>query len=89
MKKALPDPTVEPELSLEVNLPSGMESFSVRWLGTWFKCSAQHWINLVESGAIRAIDLRSPGSSKSMIRIPRAELVKYLATQDAADIRLR
>lgn len=83
------DPSVQPELSLDLNLPSGMESFTVRFLATWFKSSPQHWINLVETGAIKAVDLRSPGASKSMIRIPRAELVRFLTAQNAADSLLQ
>jgi hypothetical protein len=75
MKKPLPP---DPEFDFANNLPAGMETFSVRWLGTWFKTSAQHWINLVESGAITAVDLRSPGTSKSLMRIPRAALIAYL-----------
>jgi len=87
MKK--PDPTVQPELEFDLRLPSGMESFAVRFLAAWFHSSPQHWINLVEDGAIKAVDLRTPGASKSMIRIPRAELVKFLNAQDAKDAALK
>lgn len=68
------------EFDFEHNLPAGMESFSVRFLAAWFHTSHQHWINLIEQGSIRAADLRSPGASKSMLRIPRAELTRYLNT---------
>lgn len=66
------------ELDFESHLPGGMESFSVRFLAGWFRTSHRHWINLVESGEIKAADLRGNGASKSMIRIPRAELVRFL-----------
>lgn len=84
-----PDPTVQPELEFDLRLPSGMESFTVRFLSSWFRTSPQHWINLVEKGYIKAVDLRSPGSSKSMIRIPRAELETFLKSQMAADTLLK
>lgn len=69
---------LQPELDFENHLPSGMESFSVRFLAGWFHTSHRHWINLVEAGEIKAADLRGAQASKSMIRIPRAELVRFL-----------
>lgn len=74
---AAPD-ALQPELDFESCLPSGMESFSVRFLSGWFRTSPRHWINLVESGELHAADLRGAQASKSMIRIPRAELVRFL-----------
>lgn len=74
-RAASPD---EPEFDFGTHLPAGMESFTVRFLALWFRTSPQHWINLVEQGALKAVDLRSPGASKSLMRIPRAELVAYL-----------
>lgn len=84
-----PDPTVQPELEFDLRLPSGMESFTVRFLASWFRTSSQHWIKLVENGHLKAVDLRTPGSSKSMIRIPRAELEAFLKSKQAADILLK
>jgi hypothetical protein len=69
------------EFDFNHELPAGMETFSVRWLATWFGCTPQHWINLVEQGALAAIDLRSPGASKSMLRITRSEVVRYIHSQ--------
>jgi hypothetical protein len=76
MKKTGSDP--QGDFNFDHQLPAGMETFSVRFLATWFKCTPQHWINLVEQGAIAAIDLRSPGASKSMLRITRSEVVRYI-----------
>jgi len=59
------------------HLPAG-ESFSVRWLGAFFKTSHRHWINLVDLGELKALDLSRPGASKAMMRIPRAEIVRFL-----------
>lgn len=78
MAKALPPTPAEPEFDFKHHLPSGMESFSVQFLALFFGTSWQHWINLIESGAIRAANLKSPNASKSMYRIPRAELIAYL-----------
>ena len=78
MRKPPPASPAVPEFDFGTHLPAGMESFTVRFLAVWFKTSPQHWINLVEQGALKAVDLRSPGASKSMMRIPRAELIAYL-----------
>jgi hypothetical protein len=59
------------------NLPAHQESFSVSWLANFFHTSAQHWINLIESGAIKPIPL-SAGSKKTMYRVSRAELLAFL-----------
>lgn len=69
-----------PEFDFQHHLPAGMESFSVPWLALWFKTSMQHWINLIDSGALKATDLRSPGATKTMYRVPRAELIAFLNT---------
>lgn len=84
-----PDPTVQPELEFDIRLPSGMESFTVRFLAAWFGSSPQHWIKLIEGGHLKALDLRTPGASKSMHRIPRNELVRFLNSKDAQDIALK
>jgi hypothetical protein len=76
MKKATS--SNEPEFDYRHYLPAGMETFTITWLARWFGTSPQHWINQIESGAIRATDLRSPGKSKAMMRIARAELIAYL-----------
>ena len=78
MRKATPATPEEPEFDFQHHLPAGMESFNVRWLARWFGTSHQHWINLIECGAIKAVDLRSPGTSKSMLRVPRSALITYL-----------
>lgn len=83
MPKPAHNPT-EPELDFEHHLPAGMESFTVRWLAAWFNCSAQHWINLIDTGALKAADLRGPSASKSMLRVPRAELIRYLNSKATA-----
>lgn len=67
-----------PEFDFQHHLPAGMESFTIPWLAMWFKTSMQHWINLIDSGALKATDLRSPNASKTMYRVPRAELIAFL-----------
>jgi hypothetical protein len=65
------------EFDFEHNLPAGMETFTVRFLAAWFGTSDQHWLNLIDSGDLQAVDLaRVP--SRSMMRVPRAALVAYL-----------
>ncbi len=72
------DDALQAELDFEHHLPSGIESFSVRFLAGWFRTSHRHWINLVESGELKAADLRGPSASKAMMRIPRKELIRFL-----------
>ena len=71
----------QPEFDYTHHLPAGMESFTVRYLAAFFGTSHRHWINLVDSGAIKATNLKSPHASKTMYRIPRAELIAFLNKQ--------
>ena len=68
----------QPEFDYTHHLPAGMESFTVRYLAAFFGTSHRHWINLVDLGELKALDLSRPGASKAMMRIPRAELTRYL-----------
>ena len=63
------------------DLPAGVDIFTVRQLAKIFRTSSQHWINQIECGQLAAVDLRTPGTTKSMLRIPRAALVKLLDKQ--------
>ena len=63
------------------DLPDGVEIFTVRQLARIFGTSPQHWINQIECGQLPAVDLRSPGATKSMLRIPRSALVSLLEKQ--------
>lgn len=62
------------------HLPAGVESFALHWIAARFGGSVQHWFNLVQKGAFGkgVVDLRTPGSSKAMVRIPRPKLVAFL-----------
>lgn len=77
-------PPVQGELDFDHHLPAGVEAFTVRFLASWFRTSPRHWINLVEEGHLTAVDLRTPGASKSFLRIPRASLVAYLNKKQTA-----
>jgi hypothetical protein len=66
------------EFDFQRHLPPDMEIFTIPFLMRWFNTGPQHWINLVDSGELLAVDLRSPGTKKHMLRIPRAELISYL-----------
>ncbi len=68
----------QPEFDYQNHLPQGQEIFSVRELAIWFRTSIQHWLNLIDSGEIKALDLSSPTASRFMTRIPRAEIVRFL-----------
>lgn len=57
--------------------------FTINQLAELFCCSKVHWQNLVESGQLRAADLRMPGTTKSMLRIPRKVLVAFLEKRAA------
>jgi hypothetical protein len=62
------------------HLPAGVESFALHWIASRFGGTIQHWFNLARNGVFGRgiVDLRTPGSSKSMLRIPRPALVKFL-----------
>jgi hypothetical protein len=62
------------------HLPAGMTSFTPNFLANFVGGTPQHWINLAEKGAFGKglADLRAPGASKMMLRIPRKPLVEFL-----------
>jgi len=68
----------QPEFDFKHHLPADKEIFSIPFLMRFFGTGPQHWINLIESGAIKATSLESPNASKTMYRIPRAELLRFL-----------
>jgi len=63
-------------------LPAG-DSFPVHVLARYWHVTRPHIINLIESGEIKcAIDIRSPGASRSTIRIPRWAVEEFLKTRE-------
>lgn len=89
-------PVTEQEFDFGDHLPAGVESFALHWIAGRFGGTIQHWFNLARSGVFGKgiVDLRVPGSSKSMLRVPRAGLVKFLnsrrdiqAVEDASPSR--
>lgn len=60
-------------------LPPGKEWFSVPFLADLWDCDAKHVHALIDKGAIKwSASLHSPGSTKSMRRIPRQAVVEFL-----------
>lgn len=77
----------ESEIDFGQELPR--QDFFPTWqLARLWHCTAQHVVNLVESGELLiALDLRGKASSKSMIRVPRKAVVRFLnARKDLAAI---
>lgn len=77
------------EFDFDQCLPKGVESFSLHWLSRHFGGTATHWFRLAEKGAFGTgiVDLRTPGSSKAMLRVPRAPLVEFLnSRRDIAQV---
>jgi hypothetical protein len=67
------------DLDFDAELPPKMEFFPVWFLGKLWHCSAQHVINLVDSGELKVpVDLKGKAASKTMIRVPRASVVEFL-----------
>ena len=59
-------------------LPAG-ESFPVHILARVLRVTRNHVVNLIDCGELKcAVDLRSPGASRSTIRVPRAAVVEFL-----------
>lgn len=69
------------ESDFQPELPAGMETFTIEWLSGHFKTSRHHWLNLIDAGALYATNLKTPAATKSMFRIPRASLIKYLKSK--------
>ena len=62
-------------------LPAG-ESFPVHLLARVLRVHRDHVIHLIDSGELKcAVDLRSPGASRSLIRVPRAAVVEFLESR--------
>jgi len=62
-------------------LPAG-ESFPVHLLARVLHVDRKHVIGLIDSGEIKcAFDMRSPGVSRSLIRVPRAAVVEFLESR--------
>ena len=65
-------------------LPAGREFFRLREVAEMWSCHGTHVTRLIECGALAAaVDLRLPGTSKAMVRIPRAALVEFLEKRAA------
>ena len=65
-------------------LPTGREFFSLREVAEMWSCHGTHVMRLIECGALAAaVDLRLPGTSKAMVRIPRATLIEFLEKRAA------
>ena len=61
------------------SLPAGRDFFRLREVSEMWRCHEVHVMRLIESGAIAiAADLRLKGTSKAMVRIPRAALLDFL-----------
>jgi hypothetical protein len=69
-----------------INLPPGVQMFTISQLAKIFSSSDQHWIAQVESGQLFALDLRSPGATKAMLRIPRPALVAFLEKRATVEL---
>jgi hypothetical protein len=62
-------------------LPAG-ESFPVHLLARVLHVTRNHVINLIDAGELKcAVDLRSPGASRSLIRVPRTAVVEFLESR--------
>jgi hypothetical protein len=79
MPLPIPATTTDPAC----NLPSGVEMFTIPMLDKTFSTSGDHWMRFIECGQLFAVDLRSLGATKAMIRIPRAALVAFLEKRAA------
>lgn len=65
--------------NIDAVLPADREFFTVRYLAKLWSSSVQHVNNLVESGELETvIDLKGAKATKSMIRIPRSSVIKFI-----------
>lgn len=68
------------EFDIDFNAELPPQDFFPVWqLAKSWRCSPEHVIRLVESGELPVgLDLRNKASSKTMIRVPRKSVVKFL-----------
>jgi excisionase family DNA binding protein len=58
------------------------QNFAVNTLANYLGVRRQHVLDWIDSGEIKcAFDLRGAGSSRSLIRIPRAAVLEFLAAR--------
>ena len=76
-------PAPIPPQPRECKLPPGVEMFTIPQLSKIFAASQVYWTGQIECGQLFAVDLRSPGTTKSMLRVPRAALVAFLEKRAA------
>lgn len=58
------------------------ERMSLLQVSMYWTCSIQHVINLYDSGAIKGVDISTPGSSQRCLRIFRESVAEYEAKQN-------
>jgi hypothetical protein len=69
----------QPEFDFDHTLPAGKEWFSPRWLARHWGRSAQHVLNLIDTGAIKTgADMRGEKAKRSNINIPRWAVIDFL-----------
>ena len=61
-----------------MKLPDGVEIFTIPQLVKIFSASDVYWTGMIECGQLNAVDLRSPGATKAMFRVPRTALEAFL-----------
>jgi hypothetical protein len=62
-------------------LPEG-DSFPVHVLARILHVDRDHIVHLIDTGEIKcAVDLRSPGASRSTIRVSRVAIVEFLESR--------
>ncbi len=67
------------DLDFEAELPPKMDFFPVWFLAKLWHCSAQHVLNLIDTGEMPVpVDLRGKAATKTMIRVPRKSVVEFL-----------
>jgi hypothetical protein len=72
-------PTAQQEFDFDHELPAGLRFFSLKRLAWVWSCTPPHVQALVDSGALRTVvDLRSEGSTKAMLRVPREAVTAFL-----------
>lgn len=69
----------ELDLFLSAELPPQVKNFPIWWLAKFWHTSVQHICKLIEKGDIECpIDLRTSGSSRAEVRIPRPFVIAFI-----------
>lgn len=62
-------------------IPTTREKFLVSEVAKYLRCTEQHVYNLIDAGALRAVNIANRPGDRAMYRIFRTDLLKFLESR--------